>query len=148
MKPVIDISCSVIPFLLAPARTSPVPGRDNSFIHAQTLQLMEQNLNKGRPSIDNLNLVEYLHVLGIDPIATRPNETDYRSPFDDDSRAIMTVYHDSNRFVDIGSGLEGTLTEFACHLFGCSPEELCEDVVRYRLYMVGKHAVTGSNETQ
>jgi hypothetical protein len=109
---------------------------------------MEQNLNKGRTSIDNLNLVEYLHVLGIDPIATRPNETDYRSPFDDNSHSIMTVYRDSNRFVDIGSGLEGTLTEFACHLFGCSPEELCEDVVRYRLYMVGKHAVTGSNETQ
>ena len=26
-----------------------------------------------------------------------------------------------------------------CHLFGCSPEELSGDVVRYRLYMVGKH---------
>jgi hypothetical protein len=140
IKPVIDISCSVIPFLLAPARISPVPGRDNSFIHAQTLQLMEQNLNKGCTSIDNLNLVEYLHVLGIDPIATRPNETDYRSPFDDESHAIMTVYHDSNRFEDIGSGLKGTLSDFACHLFGCSPEELSGDVARYRLYLVGKHA--------
>jgi hypothetical protein len=105
---------------------------------------MEQNLNKGCTSIDNLNLVEYLHVLGIDPIATRPNETDYRSPFDDNSHSIMTVYRDSNRFEDIGSGLQGTLSDFACHLFGCSPEELCGDVARYRLYLVGKHTAAQS----
>lgn len=79
-------------------------------------------------------------MLGIDHIATRPNETDNRSPFDDDSHAIMTVYHDSSRFEDIGSGLTGSLSDFACHLFGCSPEELWGDVVRYRLYMVDKHA--------
>jgi hypothetical protein len=144
MKPVIFSVRSVIPFLLAPARISPVPGRDNSFIHAQTLQLMEQILNKGCTSIDNLNLVEYLQVLGIDPIATRPNETDFRSPFDDDSRAIMTVYHDSNCFENIGSGLTGSLSDFACHLFGCSPEELCGDVARYRLYLVSKHMAAQS----
>jgi hypothetical protein len=34
IKPVITITRSVIPFLLAPARVSPVPSVDNSFIHA------------------------------------------------------------------------------------------------------------------
>lgn len=101
---------------------------------------MEKSISNGHMPINDLSLVNYLHVLGIDPIATRPGETDYRSPFDDNSHAIMTVYHDSNRFEDIGSGLKGTLCDFACHLFGCSPEELCDDVARYRLYMVGKHA--------
>jgi len=107
-------------------------------------RIRKPTLAKGRTPIDNLNLVEYLHVLGIDPIATRPNESDYRSPFDDNSHAIMTVFHDSNRFEDIGSGLQGTLIDFACHLFGCSPEELCGDVARYRLYLVGKHTAAQS----
>jgi hypothetical protein len=101
---------------------------------------MEKNVTKNHTPIDTLSLVQYLQVLGIDAIATRPGETDYRSPFDDNSHSIMTVFHDSNRFEDIESGLKGTLCDFACHLFGCSPEELCGDVVRYRLYMVGKHA--------
>jgi hypothetical protein len=100
---------------------------------------MEKYISKDLTSINNLSLVQYLHVLGIDPIATRPNETDYRSPFDDNSHAITTVFHDSNRFEDVGSGLMGTLTDFACHLFGCSPEELSGDIARYRLYLVGKH---------
>ena len=103
---------------------------------------MEKNISKDLRSIDNLSLVQYLHVLGIDPVATRPNETDYRSPFDDNSHAIMTVFHESNRFEDVGSGLTGTLTDFACHLFGCSSEELHGDIARYRLYLVGKHAAT------
>jgi hypothetical protein len=105
---------------------------------------MGKNISKDLTSINNLSLVQYLHVLGIDPIATRPNETDYRSPFDDNSHAIMTVYHDSNRFEDIGSGLKGTLSDFACHLFGCNLEELSGDVARYRLYLVSKHTAAQS----
>jgi hypothetical protein len=88
------------------------------------------------PEFSNLY---YYSFLGRDHIATRPGEMDYRSPFDDDARAIMTVYQDSNSFEDIGSGLKGSLCDFACHLFGCSPEELCSDIARYRLYAVGKH---------
>jgi hypothetical protein len=93
----------------------------------------------GHRAINDISLVQYLHELGIEPIATRPGELDYRSPFSDDSPAIMTVYQDSNRFEDFGSGLKGSLCDFACHLFGCSPEELCSDIARYRLYAVGKH---------
>jgi hypothetical protein len=103
---------------------------------------MEKNVTKDHRSINDLSLVQYLHVLGIDPIATRPGETDYRSPFDDDSHSIITVFHDSNRFEDIGSGLTGTLSDFACHLFGCSPEELYGDVARYWLYAVDKQTAT------
>jgi hypothetical protein len=99
---------------------------------------MEKKSNNNT-AINDLSLVKYLHELGIEPIATRPGELDYRSPFEDDARAIMTVYQDSNSFEDIGSGLEGSLCDFACHLFGCSPEELCSDIARYRLYAVGKH---------
>jgi hypothetical protein len=95
--------------------------------------------DKDRKALDDLSLVQYLHELGIDPIATRPGELDYRSPFTDDPRAIMTVYQNSNRFEDIGSGLKGSLCDFACHLFGCGPEELSGNIALYRLYAVGKH---------
>jgi hypothetical protein len=99
---------------------------------------MEKKSN-GQTAINDLSLVQYLHELGIEPIATRTGELDYRSPFSHDSPAIMTVYQDSNSFEDIGSGLKGSLCEFVCHLFGCSPEELCSDIARYRLYAVGRH---------
>ncbi|HXD77942.1 MAG TPA: hypothetical protein VN616_09040 [Puia sp.] len=95
---------------------------------------------KDHMAINDPSLVQYLHELGIEPIAKRPGEIDYRSPFNDDPSAIMTVYQDSNSFEDIGSGLKGSLCDFACHLFGCSPEELCGDIARLRLYAVGKHA--------
>lgn len=100
---------------------------------------MEKKRND-HTAINDLSLVQYLHELGIEPVVTRPGELDYRSPFTEDSSAIMTVYHDSNSFEDIGSGLKGSLCDFACHLFGCSPEELCGDIARYRLYAVGRHS--------
>jgi len=33
---------------------------------------------------------------------------------------------------DIRSGLKGTLSDFACRLFGCGSEEVIGDVARYR----------------
>jgi hypothetical protein len=97
---------------------------------------MQHHFSKSLESINNLSLVEYLEVLGIEPIAVRAGQSEYRSPFDEDSRSTMTVYHDSNRFQDFGSGLSGTLSDFVCHLFGSSPEEVSADVVRHRLYLV------------
>jgi hypothetical protein len=30
----------------------------------------------------------------------------------------------------------GTLADIVCRLYGCTPEELCADIVRYSLYLV------------
>jgi hypothetical protein len=125
-----------IPFLLAPeGPDSPLPDAVNSFFTFHPND-MQQQLSKDLASINNFNFVEYLHILGIDPIAIRPGESDYKSPFSGNGQDIMTVNHATNRFEDVHNELSGTLADFVCRMFGCSPEELCADVVRYWLYLV------------
>ena len=97
---------------------------------------MQQQRSNHLATIDSLSFPEYLQVLGLQPIAIRPGESDYKSPLGKDDRSILTVYHDSNRFEDKGTRLRGTLSDFVGHLFGSSPDEICADVVRHRLYLV------------
>jgi hypothetical protein len=99
---------------------------------------MQKQLQSDLKSINNRCFVEYLHLLGIDPIAIRPKETDYRSPFGNDRCAVLTVNHVSNCYTDKHNHLSGTLADFICRMFGCNHEELCADVVRYWLYLVKK----------
>ncbi len=86
--------------------------------------------------LDNLNelsLIDYLRILGFEPIAFHPGSTDYVSPFNHKEPQILSVNHKDNRFTAPGTHQKGTLVEFACLLYGCTPSELCNNIVPYKI---------------
>ena len=82
---------------------------------------------------NNLNLVQYLQILGCTPAARRADATDFYTPFGTDSAAILTVHHDSNTFSDSVNHRQGHLVDLIVQLYGTTPKEIMQDIIPYRL---------------
>lgn len=82
---------------------------------------------------NDLNLVQYLQILGSTPTASRPEATDFYTPFGTDTAAILTVHHDSNTFRDTVNHRQGHLVDLIVQLYGATPKEITQDIMPYRL---------------
>ena len=82
---------------------------------------------------NNLNLVQYLQILGCSSTASRPDATDFYTPFGTDNAAILTVHHDSNTFSDSVNHRQGRLVDLIVQLYSATPNEIMQDIMPYRL---------------
>ena len=100
-------------------------------------------MKKTLSTIDCLNLFslkEYLALIGIEPTHERSDSTDYQVQLDGDSPTFITVDHDKNHFTEPARNRKGYLVDFACLLFGCTPEDLCGNIARYRIDLLMQQA--------
>src|SRR5580698_7939918 len=74
------------------ALTSPLTHRDHSIFHHQHAA-MKKTTAQWVKYFNDLNLVQYLQILGCSPTASRPDATDFYTPFGTDNAAILTVHH-------------------------------------------------------
>jgi hypothetical protein len=82
---------------------------------------------------NDLNLVQYLQILGFTSTASRPEATDFYTPFGTDTAAILTVHHKSNTFSDPDNHRQGHLVDLISQLYGVTPKEIMQDIMPYRL---------------
>lgn len=82
---------------------------------------------------NNFNLVQYLQILGCTSTASRPEATDFYTPFDTDTEAFLTVHHDSNTFSDSVNHRQGHLVDLIVQLYGTTPKQIMQDIMPYRL---------------
>ena len=82
---------------------------------------------------NDLNLVQYLQILGFTPTDSRPDATDFYTPFGTDAKAILTVHHDSNTFSDSVNHRRGHLVDLIIQLYGATPKEIMQDIMPFRL---------------
>lgn len=97
---------------------------------------MNARLFKDISMLNQLNLVQYLRILGYKPIAQHSDSTDYHVLLDHVEPTILTVDHRTNRFSVPANNWHGNLADFACLLFDCTSIELCSNIVLYRIDML------------
>ena len=97
---------------------------------------MKKTISQQIEALNAHRLTTYLEILGLEPVATRENETDYISPFGKSGSAVLTVNHHSNSFTDPTNRKKGHLVDFICAWWGVSPREIFRDIVPYRLYLL------------
>jgi hypothetical protein len=86
--------------------------------------------------IDQYNqyrLVEYFKVLGMIPMASNDDSTDYHSPFAPGLYARMTVDHKTNMFTDEVTGTTGKVIDFITGWWGVVEREIFENIPLYKL---------------
>jgi hypothetical protein len=114
------------------ARISPLTHRDHSIFHIQHTA-MKKTTDQWVKYFNDLNLVHYLQILGCTPTASRPDATDFYTPFGTDAKAILTVHHDSNTFNDQVNHRQGHLIDLIIQLYGATPKEIMQNIMPYRL---------------
>jgi hypothetical protein len=114
------------------ARTSPLTHRDHSIFHQQHTA-MKKTTGQWVKYFNDFNLVQYLQILGFTPTASRPDATDFYTPFGRDATVILTIHHDSNTFSDPVNHRQGHLVDLIVQLYGATPKEIIQDIMPYRL---------------
>src|SRR5688500_2865309 len=71
----------------------------------------------------NIDLVDYLTLLGHEPSKVRSNDHWYYSPLRSERTPSFKVNKTLNRWYDHGIGKGGNIIDFAVEYFGCSPFE-------------------------
>jgi len=94
---------------------------------------MNQTLQKDIKALNELSLVRYLTILGYTPVHSGDDSTLYRMYLDQKDLQDMLIDHEANEFIDIAGNRKGNLVDFACLLFGITPEELCSNIMPYRI---------------
>jgi hypothetical protein len=114
------------------ALTSPLTHRDHSIFHHQRTTMKKTTVQWVK-YFNDLNLVQYLQILGFTPTDSRPDATDFYTPFGTDAKAILTVHHDGNTFSDSVNHRRGHLVDLIIQLYGATPKEIMQDIMPFRL---------------
>lgn len=91
---------------------------------------MKKNLKQDIALINKHSFPRYMEILGMPIKERRPGCTDYEVMIHNVDH-IVTIHHASNCFSSKTLDQEGTITDFACLLFGITPAELCSNIVPY-----------------
>lgn len=94
---------------------------------------MNQTFSKSISDLNELSLISYLDILGFKPVVTRPGSTDYQIQLDCAGPVTLTIDHQTNTFTDRANNRQGSLVDFTCLLFECTPKELLSNVAIYRI---------------
>jgi hypothetical protein len=73
---------------------------------------------------NQMDMVDYLSTIGLEPKTIRGNEFWYISPFRDENSASFKIDRKINRWYDHGEGKGGKLVDFAVAYYHCSVGEL------------------------
>jgi hypothetical protein len=125
-----------IPFLLAGVALAPLPGGTINFLTLKT-DAMTKKLSRMIDHYNQYRLVDYFKMLGMTPIASNDDCTEYQSAFAPGPYAHMTVDHKTNTFTDQVTGTTGKIIDFITAWWGIVQREVFENIPLYGLDRLG-----------